>query len=274
MSFEDQKADYRFYLFNNPDVFYRQKWLTDRAAADARRADRRTADAHRLKLYRNATRASFGCRVTQTLTLQVLQRHCVDLSLEGDPPIAICWMGPTSRSRALTSGVARVATRSICTPAIASHADYWTALHELGHLRRDPQARSRMRREISAWQWCLAHTKVWDDCARDFLRTSLRSYIVSSTDPFSIIEAERFIAAAARAPARAIPSHELAALERRIFEERFGPKRCEAGYCTDTYALAVTHIGSRFCCRHCAPLVQARLDIRRTHHRTSRGTSI
>jgi len=185
------------------------------------------------------------------------QRHVVDLAVEHDA--AITWMSKRSAVTKVAGGLCFFGARQIIAPAIVDTAAYAVALHELGHLMH-ARSLSTINREIAAWRWAVGAARWWDASATARMRHALETNIAESlsvSDERSILAAEQFLGEAGEIRFRGPSERELEYLAQQLFEEVYGLKRCGARCCTEPYAAATQLVGSTFCCKACAPLVEA-----------------
>lgn len=70
-------------------------------------------------------------------------------------------------------------TRHVKLPPIKSEITYAVALHEIGHIVGD-QPRTRIDREVAAWQWAKTYSLVWTPKMQAAAVRRLESYLVWS----------------------------------------------------------------------------------------------
>lgn len=247
-----------------PEVDRRRAWEREQAAAPQTALTLRERRAE----YRRAELAAAGSGAELSTAQRMLIRHVVDLAAE-TPAVTLHWMSRRSAIRQFAGGLSYTGRHTVIVPAIRGTVEYVVCLHELTHARDTAiHTRSVLMREVYAWRGALDTAIALDAEAIAEAQRGLKINIAEAAaaglgaDAIEILDAEAFVEAVGRREHRRPHDSEIETFEAGLFQEQFGIKRCAARLlCSHGSATAL--IGSTFCCRACAPLVEARDAIRR-----------
>lgn len=88
----------------------------------------------------------------------------------------LCHVRKITRKTSSSRGRAWRDTRTIAIPPVRSAITYAVALHEIGHVL-GKSGRTRLDREVYAWQWAEQHAMVWTDSMDHKRSRCLATYV-------------------------------------------------------------------------------------------------